>query len=111
MSFDVITAPFPYVEASNVKRRPYLLIGRPGGDRLLWVAMITSATHAPWPHDVILTSEDLNLAGLRTACLVRVGKLATIESGHTDVIGCISKATADNVMAEIKAVLAAALPL
>jgi mRNA interferase MazF len=55
--FDVVSVPFPYTDRPVRERRPALIVSVPAHeDRtgMLWVVMITSAQHRPWPGDVRL---------------------------------------------------------
>ena len=86
--FDVVAVPFPYAEREIRKRRPTLVVSSSELARkhgLLWVLMITSAAHPPWPEDVPIG--DLNTAGLTKASVVRVGKIATVEATRCERIG------------------------
>jgi mRNA interferase MazF len=83
MSFDrwaVVVVPFPFTDRDTHKRRPALVLSNRGefggqaGQSVM--AMITSATHASWPLDVVLT--DRETAGLPAASLVRM-KLFTLD--------------------------------
>ncbi len=100
---DVVRVPFPYTDRTTRQRRPALVvsaghIGRDG--TLLWVAMITSAEHAPWPHDVSL-SPSLEQTGLRAPSVVRPSKLATIEASHADRLGDVGRTDLDRVLGMI----------
>jgi mRNA interferase MazF len=83
MSFDqwtVVVVPFPFTDRDTHKRRPALVLSNRGefgaqaGHSVM--AMITSATHARWPLDVVLT--DRETAGLPAPSLVRM-KLFTLD--------------------------------
>ena len=83
MSFDqwsVVVVPFPFTDRDTHKRRPALVLsdwgesGAQTGHSLM--AMITSATHARWPLDVVLT--DRETAGLPAPSLVRM-KIFTLD--------------------------------
>ena len=78
--FDVVVVPFPFTDREAVKRRPALVISdamnfnnRIGHSVM---AMITSASHTPWPLDV--TIEDLDAAGLPAPSVARM-KLFTLD--------------------------------
>ncbi len=79
-AFDVVVVPFPFTDQATSKRRPALVLSDstafndPVGRSVL--AMITSATHSPWPLDVEI--HDLGHAGLPSASLVRM-KLFTLD--------------------------------
>jgi mRNA interferase MazF len=83
MSFDqwaVVVVPFPFTDRDTHKRRPALVLSNQGefgaqtGHSVM--AMITSATHARWPLDVVLT--DRETAGLPAPSLARM-KLFTLD--------------------------------
>ena len=86
---DVVRVPFPYTDRSTRQRRPALVISRGDlgeGERLLWVAMITSAENRAWPDDIPFGNR-YAAAGLPAPSLVRPCKLATIEKDHAERIG------------------------
>ena len=76
---DIVVVPFPFVERAGARRRPALVLSRRSfndtGHTVL--AMITTSSHAPWPGDVMIT--DLQAAGLRVECRVRL-KLFTLDN-------------------------------
>lgn len=78
--FDVVRVPFPFTDRQAEKNRPALVVSdnvafnRPAGHSVM--AMITSATHAPWPIDVAIS--DLQAAGLPAPSIVRF-KLFTLD--------------------------------
>jgi mRNA interferase MazF len=76
--WDVVTVPFPFTEGPGTKRRPAVVVSKKifnaCGHTVL--GMITSASHQPWPGDVLLAQA--KAAGLTTACLVRL-KLFTLD--------------------------------
>lgn len=76
---DVVVIPFPYADKLAEKRRPGLVVSGPelSGYGLVWVAMITSASHRAWECDVHV--RDLVLAGLPKPSIVRPAKLACID--------------------------------
>jgi mRNA interferase MazF len=79
-AFDVIVVPFPYSDRLAEKRRPALVVSAPALELsrgLVWVAMITSATHSTGFADCEI--HDLASAGLPARSMLRGGKLATIE--------------------------------
>jgi mRNA interferase MazF len=86
--WDVIKVPFPYTDRPLQQRRPALVVARhasPSMPVLLWVLMITSASHRRWPGDVDVS--DLLEAGLPAPSIVRPAKLATIEAKDAEVAG------------------------
>ncbi len=77
--WSVVVVPFPFVERSGTKRRPALVLSsrefNSAGATAL--AMITTATHRPWPGDTPITDHDS--AGLENPCIVRL-KLFTLDN-------------------------------
>jgi len=81
--WDIAKVPFPYTNRSIQQYRPALVVARlhhPGIPELLWVLMITSATHRSWPGDV-------EIVGLPAPSVVRCAKIATIEAKDAVKIG------------------------
>ncbi|MBI5426959.1 MAG: type II toxin-antitoxin system PemK/MazF family toxin [Nitrospinae bacterium] len=72
-AFDVLRVPFPFTDRQAVKNRPALVLSnakgfnRPAGHSVM--AMITSASHAPWPLDCPI--DDLSAAGLPSPSIAR----------------------------------------
>ena len=88
---DVIKVPFPYTDRPTRQSRPALVVsGRELEERhgLLWVVMITSAENRGWPGDVAV--DDLFMAGLPVASVVRTAKIATIEARDAQRLGRIT---------------------
>lgn len=88
---DVIKVPFPYTDRPTRQSRPALVVsGRELEERhgLLWVVMITSAENRGWPGDVLV--DDLGMAGLPAASVVRTAKIATIEARDAQRLGRIA---------------------
>lgn len=71
--FDVVVVPFPFDDLPLRKRRPVVVLS---GSRFntenghSWIAMITSAKATDWPSDLAI--RDLETAGLRVPCVVRL---------------------------------------
>jgi len=95
----VVRVPFPFTDRSATKNRPALVLSdatafnTPAGHSVM--AMITSATNAPWPLDCRI--DDLSAAGLPAPSLVRF-KLFTLD--HRLVrgqLGKLASADADRV--------------
>jgi len=88
--FDVVRVPFPFADQQEARHRPALIVSgrtafnRPAGHSVL--AMITSASHAPWPLDVPIV--DLESAGLPAPSIVRF-KLFTLD--HRLVRGTLGR--------------------
>jgi mRNA interferase MazF len=78
--WDVVVVPFSFTDRPVQRRRPALVVSRPGplstvvGHSVL--AMITSAGHRRWPLDVSIG--DLTAAGLPAPSVVRM-KLFTLD--------------------------------
>ena len=91
--FDVLRVPFPFTDRQSEKVRPALVVSagasfnRPAGHSVM--AMITSASHAPWPLDVRIG--DLKSAGLPAPSIVRF-KLFTLD--HRLVRGTLGRLAA-----------------
>ncbi|MDA0292124.1 MAG: type II toxin-antitoxin system PemK/MazF family toxin [Cyanobacteria bacterium] len=78
-SFSVVRVPFPFTDRQAQKRRPALVLSKPGFQQAcghLLLAMITSARQSSWPLDWPI--EDLQVAGLPQPCVVRL-KLFTLD--------------------------------
>lgn len=77
--WDVVVVPFPFSDRAGDKRRPALVLSRrafnENGHTVL--GMITTAAHAPWPGDIEL--DDLEGAGLKVACRLRL-KLFALDN-------------------------------
>lgn len=88
--FEVVRVPFAFTDRQAEKHRPALIISdraafnRPAGHSVM--AMITSASHAPWPLDVPIG--DLKSAGLPAPSIVRF-KLFTLD--HRLVRGTLGR--------------------
>lgn len=78
-TWQVIVVPFPFTDRSTAKRRPALVLSGKNFNRNghSVLAMITSASHHPWPGDTPI--EHLKHAGLTAPSLVRV-KLFTLDN-------------------------------
>jgi mRNA interferase MazF len=78
--FDVVVVPFPFTDKAASKRRPALVISDAVGFNApiahSVMAMITTASHAPWPFDVPI--QDLAATRLAAPSLVRM-KLFTLD--------------------------------
>jgi mRNA interferase MazF len=89
--WDIVKVPFPYTDRPVRQRRPALVLA--AGDLqqrhgLLWLAMITSATHQNWPGDVMIL--DLDGAGLPAPSVVRPAKIVTIDAQDAARLGISS---------------------
>ena len=88
--WDLVKVPFPYTNRPVQQRRPALVVAvpdAPGAPSLLWVLMVTSAGNRSWPGDVVVSY--LAEAGLPAASVVRPAKIATIDAGDAEWIGCL----------------------
>lgn len=70
--FDTVVVPFPFAELPIIKRRPVVALSgkrfnQTNGATLF--GMITTAKASTWPSDH--TIRDLEIAGLRTPCIIR----------------------------------------
>ncbi|MGK7952983.1 MAG: type II toxin-antitoxin system PemK/MazF family toxin [Xenococcaceae cyanobacterium] len=78
--FDVVVVPFPFTDSSATKKRPALVISDATtfnkSTKKSVMAMITTASHAPWALDISIT--DLPSAGLKAKSIVRM-KLFTLD--------------------------------
>jgi mRNA interferase MazF len=90
--WDIVRVDFPFADQAATRRRPALVIAAPApadAFAVLWVLMITSAARESWPLDVPVS--DLRLGGLTHACVVRVGKVTTLDERLAARIGELSK--------------------
>ena len=78
-AWQVVVVPFPFTDRATAKRRPALVISVRAFNRHghTVLAMITSASHQPWPSDTLLA--DSSNAGLKAPSLVRL-KLFTLDN-------------------------------
>ena len=91
--WDLVKVPFPYTNRPVQQRRPALVVAVPnvpGTPSLLWVLMVTSAGNRGWPSDVVVS--DLIEAGLPAPSVVWPAKIATIDAGDAERIGCLPHA-------------------
>lgn len=89
--WDVVAIDFPFLEGSDSKRRPALIVS---SDRLrkdfglYWIVMITTAKAGTRPDDIIVS--DRERAGLPQDCVIRVSRIAVVaESQMTRRLGDI----------------------
>ena len=79
--WSVVVVPFPFADRDTQRRRPAVVLsnnkefGAPSGHSVL--AMVTSAAHAHWPLDVVIS--DLAAAGLSAPSVIRM-KLFTRDN-------------------------------
>lgn len=101
--WDIVRVNFPHADSDAVGARPALIVASPAATDafgILWVLMITSARHAPWPDDVAIT--DLATAGLSRPSIVRTGKIAAIDSRLVRTIGRISELNREAVRERLR---------
>lgn len=101
-AFEVVTVPFPFTDTDQSKRRPVVILSSRSAfnesAKHSIMAMITSATHVPWPCDVPIT--DLHKAGLSAASVVRL-KLFTLD--HRLIVRKIGRLSSQDQKALSKA--------
>lgn len=110
--WDLVKVPFPYTNRPVQQRRPALVVAMrdsPGVPHLLWVLMVTSAGNRGWPGDVMVSN--LAEAGLPAPSVVRAAKIATIDVGDAERIGCLPHADRLQVTEVLRSSLAQALTL
>ena len=108
--WDVVKVPFPYTNRPVQQRRPALVVAEHSSSEvpgLLWVLMITSATHRRWPGDHEIA--DLQQAGLSAPSIIRSTKLGTIETAGAERIGSLAAADREAVRVHLKTALRRAL--
>ena len=78
-SWQVVVVPSPFTDRATTKRRPALVLSAKAFNRHGYsvLAMITSASHQPWPGDTPI--RDMKNVGLKTPSLVRL-KLFTLDN-------------------------------
>ena len=101
----VVVVPFPFHEIAVTKRRPALVIsGKEFNAANGWtiIAMITTARKTHWASDVDIV--DIEIAGLKTACIVRM-RLQTIPNDIIDreigKLGQLDRKNADRQFAAL----------
>ncbi|MEJ0026138.1 MAG: type II toxin-antitoxin system PemK/MazF family toxin [Rhizomicrobium sp.] len=78
--WDVVAVAFPFIEGTDSKRRPALIVS---SDRLraeqgvYWIAMITTAKSGVRRDDVQIS--DRENVGLPEDCVIRLARLATVS--------------------------------
>lgn len=105
--WDIVRVEFPYADEPSIRRhRPALVIMvQPVDARLavVWLLMITSARHSAWPHDTPITM--LAGTGLPRPCIVRVAKVAVLESELASHIGRLADIDRAGVRDGLRALL------
>lgn len=103
---DIVKCPFPYANRPVLQRRPALVVSdhaAAGAPALLWVLMVTSATHRRWDGDIEI--DDLADAGLPSGSIVRSAEIATIEAADAVAIGRLSLADQATVRSVIRQIV------
>jgi mRNA interferase MazF len=96
--FDVVVVPFPYAVRLAEKRRPAVVVSSPELEKqhgLVWLAMVTSASHRAWGDDV--TIADQKVAGLPAPSRLRPAKIATVDAAR--IVRRIGKLSAKDASA------------
>ena len=79
----IVLVRFPYGGRSRSKLRPALVIRRVPGRYDDWlICLISSNLHPELPgfdHLIRESDEDFDISGLKTASLIRISRLATVE--------------------------------
>jgi mRNA interferase MazF len=102
----VVKVPFPLTDRATRQRRPALVVSGPDLQSrygLCWVLMITSAVNRGWDGD--LDVEDLSLAGLPVASVIRTAKIATIDASDAAPLGRVDAKTLGVVRRRLGAIL------
>jgi mRNA interferase MazF len=76
----VIAVSFPFLEGTDSKRRPALIVSTDRLEKeqgLHWIAIITTAKSRSGSDDIAVT--DRERAGLPEDCVIRVARLATVS--------------------------------
>lgn len=102
--FDVVVVPFPFTDRLASKRRPAVILSRPGtiaeGQAIL--AMVTSSTFEAWASDVEVSERDV--AGLTVPCRVRMKVFTLAEEQIVKRLGTLSLRDAQAVAASLRQV-------
>jgi mRNA-degrading endonuclease toxin of MazEF toxin-antitoxin module len=81
--WDVVAVSFPFLEGTNAKRRPALIVSTDRLEKeqgLYRIAMITTAKSGSRRDDIAVTNRER--AGLPEECVIRVPRLATIGAAQ-----------------------------
>ncbi|MCJ7626371.1 MAG: type II toxin-antitoxin system PemK/MazF family toxin [Anaerolineaceae bacterium] len=111
-SGDIVLIRFPHTDLSNGKLRPALVIAvAPGHHADLLLALITSRVYQAVPEfDEIIkhTEDDFSETGLKSRSVVRLGRLATVDSAIINArLGRVSAARLNGIKARLAAWLQA----
>ena len=105
-SFAVVRVPFPFTDRQAQKRRPALVLSKPGFQQAcghLLLAMITSTRQSSWPLDWPI--DDLQVAGLPQPCVVRLKLFTLDERLVLSSLGALSEADRVAVIAQLAKLL------
>lgn len=103
--WEVVVVPFPFTDRATTRRRPALVLSARSFNRHghSVLAMITSASHEPWPGDARIA--DLKQAGLKSPSLVRL-KLFTLDNRFiARRIGALASPDQTSVATRLRTVL------
>ena len=81
--WDVVAVAFPFLEGTDAKRRPALVVSTDRLEReqgVYWIAMITTAKSGRRRDDIAVTNRER--AGLPEDCVIRVARLATVSDSQ-----------------------------
>jgi mRNA interferase MazF len=102
--WDIVAVDFPFLEGTEAKRRPALIVS---SDRLrqehglYWIVMITTAKAGQRLEDVPVSN--LERAGLPEGCVVRVSRIVALaERGIQRRLGDLTPKDRSQVLALIK---------
>ena len=105
--FVVAKVPFPLTDRQAQKRRPALVLSQPDFQQAsghLLLAMITSARQSSWPLDWPI--EDIEAAGLRQNCVVRLKLFTLDERLVLDSLGALGAGDRAGVARQLDRLLA-----
>lgn len=98
---EIVLIPFPFTDLTGNKLRPALVLV--SGMTDVTVAFITTQIRWKEPHDVVLTPTKEN--GLKQESLIRLAKLATIDSSLVDgILGELDKSDAQKINRQLVAI-------
>ena len=109
--WDIVRVDFPYADQATARRRPALVVAVPDVHddfAILWLLMITSVLHTPWPFDVRVS--DLGGSGLSHDCVVRTAKIAVLDAQLAVRIGELAAADRAKVQQNLRDLLRVVLP-
>jgi mRNA interferase MazF len=81
--WDVVAVNFPFLEGTDAKRRPALIVSSERLHKeqgLFWIAMITTAKTGKRPGDIVVTN--IGRAGLPEDCVIRVARITAVSEGQ-----------------------------